>query len=273
MVYYVKEESMIKTISWNKTHQKDYPFVVSSLKEAGQLVFSSPVTIFVGDNGSGKSTLLTAIAKAHGAINTLYHPLSHPYYDHITPLSNHVTLTYDIQSSKGFLFSGEHFITFIHRQQDEASDLKQYMEEVDIAYQGKPEYSKMLALGPARKELHAIKHTYDGELSKKSHGEGFISFFKARMHQKGIYFLDEPESPLSPQHQYQLLVLLTDLVKNGSQIIMATHSPILMALEHATIYEFQETIQQVDYEDIESVKFMKYFLNHRHVFLERLKNE
>jgi len=91
------------------------------------------------------------------------------------------------------------------------------------------------------------------------------------MHQVGIYLLDEPETPLSTINQYQLLVLITDLVKNGSQVIIATHSPILMALKDAKIYNFgEEKITEVDYNNIESVMFMKHFLNNKDNFLEKL---
>ena len=92
------------------------------------------------------------------------------------------------------------------------------------------------------------------------------------MHQQGIYFLDEPETPLSSMHQYQLFVLLNDLAASGSQIIIATHSPILMALNHSTIYEFTDTIHEVNYEDVESVRFMKYFLNHSTLFKEKVNS-
>ncbi len=91
------------------------------------------------------------------------------------------------------------------------------------------------------------------------------------MHQLGIYLLDEPETPLSATNQYQLLVLITDLVKNGSQVIIATHSPILMALKDAAIYNFsKDIIERIEYDDIESVVFTKHFLNNKNNFIDRL---
>lgn len=264
---------MIKEIKIKTHNQDSYPFNIQAIQSIESLLLNKPATIFVGDNGSGKSTLLQAIAKQHGAINTSGKPLNDPYYDAISPLSDSIKLMYSVKNNHGFLFSSEYFITYIHKLQEEKSDLEAYIKEVEENYKDKSDFARNQALSPAKKELHAIQHTYQGELQEKSHGEGFLSFFKARMHQKGIYFLDEPESPLSPFHQYQLLVLLTDLIQNGSQIIMATHSPILMALEEATIYEFSDTIKQVSYDDIESVRFMTYFLNHKHTFLERLKKK
>ena len=120
-------------------------------------------------------------------------------------------------------------------------------------------------------QLHSMEHAYDGELKEKSHGEGFLEFFKARMHQEGIYLLDEPETPLSAVNQYKLVVMITDLVRSGSQVIIATHSPIIMALQGAKIYNFtKDIVEEITYEEIESVVFMKHFLNHKENYIDRL---
>ena len=151
------------------------------------------------------------------------------------------------------------------------TQLEKDLIEIKEEFKGKNAYSLTLALGPIRKSLRELEDKYQGELGLKSHGEGFLEFFKARMHQTGIYLLDEPETPLSAINQYQLVVLITDLVKNGSQVILATHSPILMALKGAKIYNFTDKdIQEIKYENIESVQFMKHFLNDKDNFIERL---
>ena len=263
---------MIKEVNIQQNNQRGFPLNIPSIQSIDSMVFKTPITILVGDNGSGKSTFLLSLAKKHDAINTSMYPLNHPYYDRYQPLVDKMTLTYDIKHKKGFMFSGEAFITYIHHLQDQKKDLEAYVQEVEKAYQDKSDFARNQALAPAKKELYAIKNNYDGDLQEKSHGEGFLSFFKARMHQQGIYFLDEPETPLSSMHQYQLFVLLNDLAASGSQIIIATHSPILMALNHATIYEFTDTIQKVNYEDVESVRFMKYFLNHTKLFKEKVNS-
>lgn len=262
---------MIKLIELSQLNQDTYPLNIPSLKSVKSLKIEHPIVIFTGDNGSGKSTLLKAIAKKHGAINTGYFPLDSAYYDDIKPLSESIKLTYDVKNKKGFMFSGEEFITFIHKIQEEKKDLEAYIQEVELNYKDKSDFARNQALAPARKELHAIMHQYEGELQQKSHGEGFLSFFKSRLHQKGIYFLDEPETPLSPQHQFQLFVLISDLVASGSQVFIATHSPILMAFNQAIIYDFNQQLKQIEYDQIESVQFLKYFLNHPHLFKEKVK--
>lgn len=262
---------MIKLIEIIQGNQNTYPLNIPSLKSISSLKIDHPIVIFTGNNGSGKSTLLKAIAQKHGAINTGYFPLDSSYYDDIKPLSELIKLTYDVKNKKGFMFSGEEFITFIHKIQEEKKDLEAYIKEVEANYKNKSDFARNQALAPSRKELHAIMHQYEGELQQKSHGEGFLSFFKSRLHQKGIYFLDEPETPLSPEHQYQLFVLISDLVASGSQVFIATHSPILMALNQAIIYDFNQQLKQIEYDQIESVQFLKYFLNHPHLFKEKVK--
>jgi predicted ATPase len=262
---------MIKLIEIKQANQDIYPLNISALKIIDSLKIDRSIVIFTGDNGTGKSTLLKAIAQKHGAINTGYYPLDSPYYDEIKPLSEAIKLTYDIKHKKGFMFSGEEFITFIHKIQEEKKDLEAYIKEVEVNYKDKSDFARNQALAPARKELHAIMNQYEGELQHKSHGEGFLSFFKSRLHQKGIYFLDEPETPLSPEHQFQLFVLISDLAASGSQIFIATHSPILMALNHAVIYDFNQHLKEVEYDQIESVQFLKYFLNHPHLFKDKVK--
>ena len=142
---------------------------------------------------------------------------------------------------------------------------------MEIEFKGKSDYTQMLALGPLKGQLFQLEDKYQGELGHRSHGEGFLTFFKARMHQKGIYLLDEPETPLSAINQYQLVVLITDLIKNGSQVIIATHSPILMAIKDAKIYNFTtDAIDEIKYDDIESVQFTKHFLNDKDNFINRI---
>ena len=262
---------MIKLIEIAKINHDLYPLNIPALKFIESLKIDHPIVVFTGDNGTGKSTLLKAIAQKHGAINTGYYPLDSPYYDDIKPLSEAIKLIYDIKHKKGFMFSGEEFITFIQKMQEEKKDLETYIKEVEVNYKNKSDFARNQALAPARKELHAIMNQYEGELQQKSHGEGFLSFFKSRLYQKGIYFLDEPETPLSPEHQFQLFVLISDLVESGSQVFIATHSPILMALNNAIIFDFNQQLKQVEYDEIESVQFLKYFLNHPHLFKNKVK--
>ena len=113
---------------------------------------------------------------------------------------------------------------------------------------------------------------YGGKsLHQQSHGESFFSLLKSRFWGNGFYLLDEPESALSPQRQLAVLALLYQLGQEGSQLIIATHSPILLGLPGAAIYSFDgEAVHPVSYEDTESYQVTKMFLTHREQMLGEL---
>lgn len=262
---------MIKSIHFSLPSSDKYPFDIPSFQGLKVLSLNQPITVFVGSNGSGKSTLLKAIAYYNDSINVSKHDMTSAYFSDSKDLSKHMTISYSIKTRNGFFFSGEDFITYINNLKAMKQQLHKDIAEIKKEFKGKNKYALTLALGPLQGQLYELNQTYDGDLHERSHGEGFLSFFKARMHKKGLYLLDEPETPLSAVNQYQLLVLLTDLARSGSQIIIATHSPILMALKDAVIYRFDDNgIDKVAYEDIESVQFTKYFLNDKDHFINRI---
>jgi predicted ATPase len=87
----------------------------------------------------------------------------------------------------------------------------------------------------------------------------------------GLYLLDEPEAPLSPQSQLGLIAMLKEMVAQESQFIVATHSPILLSFPDATIYSFdQHAPHRVAYEQLEHVRLTRDFLNNPEAFLRHL---
>ena len=250
---------MIKEIIFPQNNPVGYPFNIPALDAMKTLDLNHQSVIFVGDNGSGKSTLLKALADHVGAIN-----VSHPKYNPFTPvkgLSDALKVATSARHSQSLFFSGEDFITYINYIKVMKETLKHDIDRLKEEYKDKNEYARSLLLGPFYKELSALNSAFEKALETQSHGEGFLSFFKARLHSKAVYFLDEPETPLSTINQYQLLVLLYDLTQAGAQVIIATHSPILMALPDAKIYEFDKDIHPINYDDIEQVSFLKHFLS------------
>ena len=110
-------------------------------------------------------------------------------------------------------------------------------------------------------------------LHEQSHGEAFMTLVENRFGQ-GLYFLDEPEAALSPQRQLEFLVLLDSIVNQDSQLIIATHSPIIMSYPHAKIYSFSEGgINPVAYEDTEHYRVTKSFLDSPQRMLSHLLGE
>ena len=119
--------------------------------------------------------------------------------------------------------------------------------------------------------IAAMEQRYGGDLDARSHGEGFLTLFKSRFVPGGLYLLDEPEAPLSPQSQLALMVMLAEMLERDAQFIIATHSPILMAYPGATIYMFDSPpIRRVAYDELEHVALTRDFLNDPAPFLNHL---
>jgi len=110
-----------------------------------------------------------------------------------------------------------------------------------------------------------LKYFGGKSLVTQSHGQSMMSFFESRYKIKGIYFLDEPETALSPNSQLKLLEIIRKNTENGhAQFIIATHSPILLAYENARIYSFDyKSIKLIDYKDTDHYKLYTRILSDR----------
>lgn len=94
-----------------------------------------------------------------------------------------------------------------------------------------------------------------------------------RFSSRGLYILDEPETSLSPSRQMSFVTKLHELVKNNSQFIIATHSPIIMAYPNSIIYEIKDKLRIVEYEETENYQVTKAFLNNRKMMLDILLSQ
>ncbi len=92
-------------------------------------------------------------------------------------------------------------------------------------------------------------------------GESFLKVVENRFWDNGLYIFDKPEATLSPQRQMTLLCYINDLAKNGSQFIIATHSPILLSYKYGKIFDMNNNMEDIKYEDTEVYKIYKDFLN------------
>jgi Predicted ATPase len=250
-----------------------FPFDVPAIRSLSSIEFTAPVTFLVGENGSGKSTFLEAVASAAGMIAAGSAELDRDQtLEAVRRLADRLTLSWSRRTRRGFFLRAEDFFGFARRMGRLRGDLQQGLREVDDVHAGASDYARELARTPYRNELAAMTVAYGGDLDDRSHGEGFLDFFRARLVPDGLYLLDEPEAPLSPLRQLALISMLREMVEDHrAQCIIVTHSPILMALPGATILSFDRVpIAPVAYGDLDHVTITRDFLNDPQSYLRRL---
>ncbi len=218
-----------------------YPFHLGFLHATPELLFHTPVTFFIGENGTGKSTFLRAMARRSG-IHIWKEPDGRRVRSNRYEADLHRYLEVEWVSGRvpGAFFASE---TFSH--------FAQLLEEWAASDPG------------------VLDYFGSESLVTKSHGQSHMSFFSSRFRIKGIYLLDEPENALSPKRQIELVRILREISAQGhAQFVIATHSPILLAMPGAEIVSFDhEPLRKVLYEDTDYYRLYRDFLNHRDKYL------
>lgn len=260
----------LKSIIFNISNDiSEYPYTMPWLKATDELLFNEDVVIITGDNGSGKSTLMKLIADA---LN-LYRIQSNDYegFKSVNTNTKIIKPVYHTSRPLGYFFEAEAFITYLHYLQKEKQDAYKELSKIEIEYKNKSDYSKIQARTPYEKTLYELNTMYEYDLTKRSHGEAYLDFFASRMKPSQLLLLDEPETPLSSQNQLTLLAMIKQAVEAKCQIIIATHSPILMSYPNALLYDIQpDGIRKINYEDIESIKLLKQFISSPEQFIRHL---
>lgn len=227
------------SIDWGSVYEDSYLRKIRSIAAIDELTFNNAVTFFVGENGSVKSTLLEAIAVSYG-----FNPEGGTKNYNFSTFDSHSELCESLRLSKGYRMANWGYFLRAESFYNVAS-----AEEV---------YGRL-----SKNPQHFHEH---------SHGESFLQLAQTNFKPNGLYILDEPEAALSPQRQLTLLLEIVRCVNEGSQFIIATHSPILLGLPEAEILNFDDELRPCRYEDTESYIITKMFVNDRERVLRRLLN-
>jgi predicted ATPase len=243
-----------------------FPFSVPVIGALEELRFIAPVTFLVGENGSGKSTLLEGIAAAAGAVAMGSAEIDDdPTLDAARAFARAFAFVRGPRRAAAVAFlRAEDVFGFSQRVvRDIASldaQLREYGEELRVA---PPQRHTGLryAMGSMAAQRGALVRRYGENPDARSHGETFLHLLGERLVPGGLYFLDEPETPLSPSRVLTLLAMLFDAVRDGSQFVIATHSPLLMAFPDADIRVVDgASLRSIAYDDVEHVRVTRDFL-------------
>lgn len=251
-----------------------FPFCVPSIASMTTLDVDAPVTCFVGENGSGKSTLLEAIAIAATlpSAGRSNRAMDDPTLAEQRWLARALKLAWRSRNNRGLFLRSEDFFNFQQQVARERAEFKATLARIEVEYVDRSLQAKELAMGPARASIDDMERRYGADPDARSHGEAFLNFFQERLVPGGLYLLDEPEGALSPQRQLTLLAMMFDLVSQGAQFILATHSPLLLAFPGARLYSFDSnTIERIDWEDTEHVRITRDFLVNPERYLRGLR--
>ncbi len=239
---YIRE---VELLSSNIISYNEYPFNLPAVRNLSVLSFHPNVTFIVGENGSGKSTLLEAIGVAYG-----FNPEGGTKNFNFSTADTHSDLYKYIKIVKGVKKPKDGFFLRAESFYNVATNVDE-LEKIDPGL---------------------IDYYGGHSLHRQSHGESFMALLMNRFRGNGIYILDEPEAALSPTRQMALISRMHQLVKENSQFIIATHSPIIMAYPNAKIYNIDFNYKEEKYTDTDHYKVTKEFLNNTSKMLNILLN-
>jgi predicted ATPase len=225
-----------------------YPFdlpVVRWLRARGGLALGPGVTFLVGENGSGKSTLVEALAVALG----------------LNPEGGSRSFRFASRSSESVLG------TFLRTTRRPGRERTSFFLRAESYYNVASEVERLDAIGPT-----PLLPAYGGSGHERSHGESFLALLEHRFGPRGLYLLDEPEAALSLTGALAVLHRITELTAQGGQLVVATHSPVLLALPGATILQIGDdgAVRPTTYDDAAPVTLTRAFLADPQAFLRHL---
>jgi predicted ATPase len=197
--------------------RRTWPFDVPAVRQLSEsgLVFEAPVTFLVGENGSGKSTIVEAVAEAFG----------------LDARGGRAGRKYANDRPKtelGSLLSLDLTLAGLRMKQAARNKQKGFFLRAETAY-------------GLLEAVNGLPGYWTSDVTRMSHGEGFLTVFEEMFAAPGLYLMDEPEAALSFSSCLQLVALMHRLGEVGAQVICATHSPVLASTPGADILELDDS--------------------------------
>lgn len=231
-----------------------YPFLILSAHQLKMLDFE-PVTILYGGNGSGKTTALNVIAEKLGlARDTLYNRSN--FFEDYTKMCSFEAVGRIPKESR--IITSDDVFDFMLNLRCINEGIDQRREELFEEYQeakyakfqmhSMEDYERLKKINAARRNTKSkfVRDSLQDNVREHSNGESAFLYFADKIKENGLYLLDEPENSLSPEKQQELLRFLEDSVRFfGCQFVIATHSPFLLSMRGAKIYDLDEEVVDV----------------------------
>ena len=218
-------------IDWSRVADRGvYPFNLPAIARLDEEIdLDAPVVMFVGANGSGKSTLMEAIAYQLGC----------------NPEGGSPNFRFDTSGSLSDLHTAMRIARRIPRS------APRFFYRADAYH----------LLATQVRDLDVTDYYGGRDLHEMSHGQSVMSLIEHRFRGGGVYLLDEPEAALAPETQLEMIARIVDLSRSGARFVIATHSPLLMAIPGALIYELDETgLTRRAYQELNHVRLYRRFL-------------